>query len=197
MPKRPDTKRRIVDAALALAARQGWASTSLSAIASEADLPLLEVHGHFRSKAAIVEAFLSRIDTEVLAGESQEGEKPRDRLFDTVMRRFDALSPHKDAVRSMARDAVADPLGTLAVAQPFLQSMGWMLEASGVTATGWRGTARIHLLAGIYLSVLRVWLDDDSADAMKTMAALDRRLRAFETWLGLASYAHVAVQQNT
>jgi AcrR family transcriptional regulator len=197
MPKRPDTKRRIVDAALALAARQGWASTSLSAIASEAGLPLLEVHGHFRSKAAIVEAFLSRIDAEVLAGESQEGEKLRDRLFDTIMRRFDALGPHKDAIRSMARDVVADPLGTLAVAQPFLQSMAWMLEASGVTATGWRGTARIHLLAGIYLSVLRVWLDDDSADAMKTMAALDRRLRAFETWLGLASDAHVAVQQTT
>jgi hypothetical protein len=63
--------------------------------------------------------------------------------------------------------------------------MAWMLEASGVSCAGWRGLARTHLLTGIYLSVLRVWLDDDSADAMKTMAALDRRLRGAASWLGV------------
>jgi AcrR family transcriptional regulator len=197
MARKTDARRRIVDSALALAAREGWASTSLSQIAAEAGMALLEVHGHFRSKTAIFEALLMRIDAEVLAGESPDGEKPRDRLFDTLMRRFDALAPHKDAVRNMLRDAPADPVGTLAAAPSLVQSMAWMLEASGVGGAGLGGRARAHLLAGIYLSVLRVWLDDDSADAMKTMAALDRRLRTFETWLGLAPSVHVAVQQNT
>jgi hypothetical protein len=44
-------------------------------------------------------------------------------------------------------------------------------------------------LLGIYLSVLRVWLADDSADMTRTMAALDSRLRHAERWLGLAAPA--------
>jgi ubiquinone biosynthesis protein COQ9 len=61
-----------------------------------------------------------------------------------------------------------------------------MLEASGVSTSGWRGALRVKTLAAVYLSVLRVWLDDGSPDMIKTMAVLDRRLRAAENWLGLA-----------
>ena len=58
-----------------------------------------------------------------------------------------------------------------------LRSMVWMLEGAGVSAAGWRGGLRTQLLAGLYFWVLRDFLDDDSADLAKTMAALDRRLR--------------------
>ena len=57
-----------------------------------------------------------------------------------------------------------------------LCSMAVMLEAAGVSAGGAAGRARAKGLAAIYLSVLRVWLDDDSEDASRTMAALDRHL---------------------
>jgi AcrR family transcriptional regulator len=193
MAKKPDLAPRIVDAALALAARQGWARTSLADIAAEAGLPLLEVYRQFGSKPAIFAAFLGRIDRAVLAGESEPGEKPRDRLFDTLMRRFDALHPHKEAVRAMLRDGPADPLGTLFAAPAFLRSIGWMLEASGIDSSGLRGGLRTHLVAAIYLSVMRTWLGDDTADLMKTMAALDRRLKAAEGVLGLNSF--VAAQK--
>jgi AcrR family transcriptional regulator len=186
MAKKADPERRIVDAALALAARQGWRATSLAAIAAEAKLPVLEVYRHCRSKTAILDAFRRRIDGEVLAGAAEEaGERPRDRLFDTLMRRFEALGPSKESLRALARDAAADPIGAVLHGPGLVRSMAWMLEASGVDSSGWRGTARAHLLAGIYLDVMRVWLKDDSADMIKTMAALDRRLRNTEGWLGL------------
>jgi AcrR family transcriptional regulator len=188
MAKRPDPAPRIVDAALALAARQGWVRTSLADIAAEAGLPLLEVYAQYRSKPAIFAAFLARIDRAVLAGEPEPGEKPRDRLFDTLMRRFDALRPHKDAVRAMLRDGPADPLGALCAAPSFLRSIAWMLEASGIGSSGLRGRFRTNLVAAIYLSVMRTWLTDDTADLMKTMAMLDRRLKAAEGMLGLSSY---------
>jgi AcrR family transcriptional regulator len=194
MAKKPDPAPRIVDAALALAARQGWARTSLADIAGEAGLPLLDVYTHFRSKPAIFAAFLARIDRAVLAGESEPGEKPRDRLFDTLMRRFDALQLHKDAVRAMLRDGPADPLGALCAAPAFLRSIAWMLEASGIGTGGLRGRFRTNLVAAIYLSVMRTWLADDTADLMKTMAALDRRLKAAEGMLGLSSF--VAAQKS-
>lgn len=185
--KKPDPETRIIEAALALAERRGWRETSLADIAAEAEMPLLELYRLYRSKTAILEALHRRIDAEVLAGtEESEDERPRDRLFDVLMRRFDALARHKAAIRAMLRDTPRDPIAALCGAPAFLQSMGWMLEAAGISAAGWRGAARTHLLAGIYLSVLRVWLDDESTDMMKTMAALDRRLRGAASWLGVA-----------
>lgn len=186
--KKADPAGRIVDAALALAARQGWARTSLAQIAEEAGLPLLDVYAHFRSKPAIFAAFLARIDRAVLAGETERGEKPRDRLFEMLMRRFDALRPYKDAVRAMLRAGPNDPVSTLCSAPAFLGSVAWMLEASGIGTGGLRGAFRTNLVAAIYLSVMRTWLDDDTADLMKTMAVLDRRLKSVEGLLGLSSY---------
>src|SRR3954447_20623588 len=102
---------RIVEAALALAARAGsWRRISLAAIAAEAGLPLLDLYAIYRSKAEILEAFQRRIDREVLASvEIDSGERPRDLLFDAIMRRFDALRPYKDTVRAITRDAAGDP----------------------------------------------------------------------------------------
>ena len=187
MPRKTDRQPdRIVDAALALAAVRGWQRISLADIAAEARLTVLQVYAVFRSKAAILEAFHRRIDTAALAGEVDEGDSPRDRLFDLLMRRFDALRPHKPAIEAMAREAWADPVAALCSANALRRSMTWMLECSGVPAAGLSGRIRSNLLLGIYLSALRVWLVDESQDMMKTMAALDRRLRQCERWLGLA-----------
>jgi AcrR family transcriptional regulator len=187
MPRKKTVRpEHIVDAALRLAAARGWHAVSLADIAAEAGLSVLQLYAVFRSKAAILEAFHRRVDEAALGGAAEEGEAPRDRLFDALMRRFDALKPHKPAIAAMARDAWSDPLATLCSAPSLRRSMRWMLECSGVSTTGWPGRLRSNLLLGIYLSVLRVWLVDESVDMMKTMAALDRRLRQSERWLGLA-----------
>ena len=188
MAKKPDPAARIIDAALTLAAREGWRSISLAAIAAEAGISVLQLYSIYRSKAAILEAFHRRIDAAALAGtEASPDERPRDRLFDLVMRRFDALSGRKNAVAAIARDAAADPLAVLCGLPALLNSMAWMLESAGVSASGFIGRARAKLLLAIYLSVLRVWLADDSADMARTMATLDSRLRHAEYWLGLAA----------
>jgi AcrR family transcriptional regulator len=187
MARRPDPTTRVVDAALALAAREGWRSVSLAAIADEAGIGVLQLYSIYRSKTAILDAFHRRIDAAALAGsDAAEDERSRDRLFDVIMRRFDALNGHRDGVAAIARDAASDPLAALRGLPALLNSMSWMLEVVGVSASGWVGRARAKLLLAIYLSVLRVWLDDDSADMTRTMAALDSGLRRAERWLGLA-----------
>jgi hypothetical protein len=142
----------------------------------------------YRSKAEILEAFQRRVDREVLASiEPDPDERPRDLLFDAIMRRFDALRPYKDAVRAITRDAAGNPVAALGSAPAFTASMAWMLETAGVGSAGWRGALRVHALGALYFLVLRVWLEDDSPEMMKTMAALDRRLRQGAIWLGLGS----------
>jgi len=181
---------RILDAALALAEREGWRKASLGAIAQEAGVPLDEFYGEFRSRGAILGALMARTDAAVLAetsgGESEDS--LRDRLFEVLMRRFDALKPQRAALKVIARELGSDPLTALCSAPAFLRSMTWMLEAAGLSSAGIRGRLRVRALGVLYLCVLRTFVTDDTEDLSKTMAALDRRLGQAEPWLGLGGF---------
>ncbi len=182
----PEAANRALDAALHLAALMEWRRVTLRDIAEEAGLGLDELYRIYPSKTAVVAACMKRVDEAVLAGsgEVMADEPVRDRLFDVVMRRFDVLQPHKQAVASMARDAVLDPVTAACASMHLARSMAWMLEAAGVASTGLRGCVRVKGLAAIYLSTMRVWLKDDSEDLGKTLAALDRNLRRAERLAG-------------
>ena len=181
-PQRPGgtPEDRLIEAALALAARQGWRRAGLAEIAAEAGLKLHEAYAIHRSKGAILCAFIRRIDREVLAGAAPDaGESARERLFDTLMRRFEALKPHKEAVRAIARDSIGHPGAVFAVAV-LRRSMVWMLEAAAISTDSCYDRAFVHLILALYLSVLRTFLSDETADLARTMAALDRGLRRGE-----------------
>ena len=140
------------------------------------------VYGTFASKTAILAAFSRRLDAEILAAlDADATEAPvRERLFDVLMKRFDALNPHRQAIANILRDSCADPLAAICGLAPLCQSMAWMLEGAGIGSQGPLGLVRIKGLSMIYLSALAVWLRDDSPDMAKTMAHLDKRLRQAE-----------------
>jgi AcrR family transcriptional regulator len=175
---------RIIDAALALIAAQGWRNLSLAAVAAEADLTILQVYRLFPSRAAILCGMFRRIDEVVLAEppEIEAGEKPRDRVFDLLMRRFDALQPHRSALGALRRDLPRDPLSALALAGALLCSMRLMLEAAGITCHGLGGAIAVKATAAAYLAAAHTWSRDESPDLAPTMAVLDRRLRGIERW---------------
>lgn len=56
-----------------------------------------------------------------------------------------------------------------------------MLAAAGVSPDGLFGYARIQGLKMVLACALKAWIDDDSADLAKTMAALDRALERAES----------------
>lgn len=173
---------RLIDAALRLTVERGWRELTLPEIAAEAEVSLADAYTAFPTKMAILNGFTARIDRQMLAeGAPDTAETVRDRLFDMVMRRFDALGPYKDAVAVIVDDLPADPLSALAGLPAFGKSMAWTLEAAGVSASGLSGALRIQGLAIIYLTTLRTWLQDDTADAARTMATLDRGLRRADT----------------
>jgi AcrR family transcriptional regulator len=175
----------IIAAALKLIAARGWRDVTLRGIASEAAVPFAQLYATFPTKAAIVGAFLADIDRQVLEGVDETpdpDETVRDRLFDTMMRRYDALRPHRDAVAALAEGLARDPLAALALRPALMRSMAVILEASGLTAEGFVGALRQKSLAALHATVLRTWLRDDSADLGKTMVALDSRLKSLEGW---------------
>lgn len=175
----PDTyKDRVIDAALRLAVSRPWSEISLREIAQAAGSNLVELRGSFSSKADIIAAFTRRIDDEVLANipPMEKGQSHRDALFEVLMTRFDALQPHKEAVRSIVTGVGLEP----SLIAPSLASQSWMLQAAGINTDGAKGSMRVAGLATLYASVLRTWLEDNDPGLARTMAVLDRRLRRGE-----------------
>ncbi len=176
----------ILDAALKLIAREGWRSLSLGKIARDADIPLAELYKYVRGKPALLAAFSRRLDLEVLAnaGEVDLHAGPRDRIFDVLMLRFEAMEPYRDVIRVLRKELPRDPVALMTLARAGRRAFAWSMEAAGLPSNGFSGAAQSRLLGYVFLRVLDVWLDDDPADLAQTMAALDRRLRRVERFLG-------------
>ena len=179
---------RIIDATLALIPTEGWRRLSLNAIAAAAELSILQVYRVFHSKQAILRGLYNRIDQIVLADPpaAEPDERVRDRLFDLMMRRFDALQPYKPALDVLLRELPGDPVTAVCAGASLLRSMRWMLETAEIPTNGVRGAIAVKLAAAAYLSARRVWQRDDTQDLARTMAALDARLRRIEGWFGSA-----------
>jgi AcrR family transcriptional regulator len=181
--KQADPAKPVIEAALRLAAERGWADLALADIAAAAKLPLADLYASYPSKTAILAGLGRQVDREVLAGlEAGSEESTRDRLFDLIMKRFDALAPYRDGLSAVARDLGRDPLAALCGLGQLARSMALMLEAAGVASSGLAGTLRTKGLGAIYLATMRDWFRDDSTDKARTMAALDARLRRAESW---------------
>lgn len=186
MVKKADIPKHIVKHALDLAAERRWAGISMRDVASAAGVPLATVQAHYPTKNAVLEAFTRQITAEVLADEDafDADEPPRDRLFDILMRRFDALAPYKPALTAILRDAPREGITTIGMAPAVRTAMAWMLEAAGIPTGGLAGQVRTGALMVVWLATMRVWVRDDSPDLARTMAALDRHLRRADRMTG-------------
>lgn len=183
--RRRETKSedRAIRAALELIAERGWRAFTLDAMAERAGLTAVEARALYPSRDAVLDAFFRQVDDAVAAEGSYAADDPnsaRDRLFDVLMRRFDALNPHRAAMAALARELPLDPRAAVRAACRIVRAIKAALQTAGLAAKGPIGIARIKGLGIIYLYALRVWLDDESPDLSATMAALDRGLRAAE-----------------
>ena len=179
-------RNKAVRAALELAAEGGWKSVTFAAIAERTGLSLADLRREFTCKTDLLKAFQSEVDAEVLAkakpaGASEQG--PRDRVFDMIMTRFEVMAPYKPALRRISDDLCCHPAEAAQMLPSSLASQYWMLAGAGAKLEGPGAGLRVAGLASIYAKVFRVWLDDDSPGLDRTMAALDRRLKAGEDWL--------------
>ena len=167
----------IVVAALKLAADQGWSSLTLAEVANRAGVPVGAVYEAFPDKAALLDGLGRMIDRAMLEdGPAEPDESPRDRLFEVMMRRFDALSQHKDGVRAILDDLRRDPVTVFGHLPSVERSMAWTLDLAGIPSGGLVGALRVRALLLIATLVTRTWLDDATEDMTLTMKDLDRRL---------------------
>jgi AcrR family transcriptional regulator len=186
MALRDEIREDTIRAALALAEHRPWGALTLAEIAEAAGLGLDVFHGT-SGKAAIadaVEPWLDRAMSEEAVGLDPEG-SPRERLFDVIMLRFEAMEPWRGGLISLMnwRERAPDRIAHLLSARR--RSAHWALVSAGLD-----GSASVPLalksanVAWAMARAERAWRKDTDPGHARTMAALDKQLRSAEERMG-------------
>lgn len=181
-----DSRNRIIEALMALLAEKRFEQISLGDVARQAGLGLADLRGEFSSLPAILAAHSKIIDRQVLSADLSDmaEERPREKLFDILMRRLEVLAPHKEAIRSLLHSAARNPGLAIMLNGLALRSLQFMLTAAEIRVSGAKGMLRAQGLALLYGRVLQIWADDEDPGLARTMAALDRELLRGARWSG-------------
>ncbi|MDR3463958.1 MAG: TetR/AcrR family transcriptional regulator [Beijerinckiaceae bacterium] len=168
----------VIEALLELAGERVWDDITITDIAARANLSLADFRDLYPSKGAVLGGFARKIDRVVLEGTSDDllGQPAKERLFDVLMRRLDALAPYKLGIEGIAEWLGRAPLAAASINRLELNSMRFMLEAAGIESEGALGALKIQGLVLIWGRVLRAWFRDDDPGLATTMAVLDREL---------------------
>lgn len=182
----PDFDQALIAAAFQRAAEVGWTRLTIADAARAAGLSLAEARVRFPGKLALLRGFGAMLDQAALAAAPSDG-PARDRLFDLIMSRFDAMKPHRSGLRALLRHLPCDPALAVMLGCATRRSMRWMLQAAGISTAGLRGELRVRGLVAVWLWALRAFERDATDDLAPTMAALDtalQRVHAAAGWLG-------------
>nr|WP_319383438.1 TetR/AcrR family transcriptional regulator [uncultured Roseibium sp.] len=172
------TKQKILQTFLDLLSDHPYEDVSLPLVAEKAKIKLSDMRGAYGSKLDLVAAFAESVDKRVLdeRDEDMHDQPPRDRLFDVLMSRIDALDGHKEAVRALHRAARKDPALALEFNRLEVRSQKWMLIAAGIDVSGLKAGIVAQGLSVAFARVVRVWLGEDDEGMPRTMARLDKEL---------------------
>lgn len=167
-------------AALDLAAETPWVDLTLAAIADKADVPLSDFHG-LSGKDKLASLVDAHFDRAMSAEGVSPDDSPRERLFDVIMLRFEAMEAYRAGLLSLMRYRDRTPSLLLGLAAARKRTADWALVSAGLdngrfAPPGLKAIA----IAFVIASAERAWRRETSGDFALTMAALDRGLREAE-----------------
>lgn len=176
-------KADLVALAFELIAEDGWRQLCMSTLAERAGLPLDQVYAQLPGKGHIIRQFADRMDAATFAtAPDQLGElTAKERLFELLMRRFDALKPYKAAFLEVERRRELD---CVALSNLFCRADRLAERLLDACQSSYRGPQRRlarRLIMAAYGKVFSVWLKDETEDMASTMSELDKRLGQLET----------------
>ena len=158
-------------------AKHGWRDVSVDSAAALSGMSAEALIALAGDKFDAVAAFHDRLSQEAAKGAAVPG-SARDRLFDGLMRAFDVLQEHRDAVLALWNSR--DPGLAIMILGRSRARLRRLAGAAGVQSDGWRGELRLAVLAGIIAKTFATWRADDSADMAATMSELDHLLARAE-----------------
>jgi ubiquinone biosynthesis protein COQ9 len=153
-------------------AAHGWGA-GVAVVAADAGLMPAQLLAAAGDRHDALAAFAARVDAAMRAAVPADG-SVRDRLFDALMARFDALQQHRGAVLALIDSR--DPAVALLVGARLLPSLRRLAAGAGMAPS----PVLLAALLAIHARALNVWRSDTSADMAATMARLDQDLARAE-----------------
>jgi len=161
------------------AAFDGWSDAAMAMAAEELGVPPARARLAFPGgQAQMIDAWFDGIDKAMLdafPAERIAAMKIRDRIRELVLFRFEAMRPHREALRR-ALAILAMPHNALEAARLAWRAADRIWRTAGDTATDFNHYSKRAILIGVYGSTTLVFLDDESDDLAATRAFLDRRV---------------------
>lgn len=185
MPKQPQIREKIVDAAVDLAEQSSWEELRLFDVAARLGIDLNDIRQHFSEKEDVIEAWFDRADAAVLEAAAQPGfsaQPARDRLHRLVMTWLDTLSVRRRVTREMIYGRF-EPGHVHMQARGLLRvsrTVQWIREGASRDGAYLTRALEETVMTSIYLATFFYWMNDDSAGSSSTRDLLDRLLRGAE-----------------
>ena len=172
-----DASDRLIDAALANVAFDGWSDATLKRAAAAVEMPLAEARALFpRGGVDLALAYHRRGDAELarrLADTDLSALRYSDRVARAIWMRLDHAD--KDAVRR-GTALFALPMHAADGARALWETADTIWTALGDTSTDGNWYSKRATLSGVYGATVLFWLGDDSQDHDDTRRFIDRRI---------------------
>lgn len=161
------------------AAFDGWSNEALAMAAGELGVPPERARIAFPGgQVQMIDAWFDAIDKAMLDAFPPERiavMKIRERIRELILFRFEAMRPHREALRR-ALAILAQPQNVAHAARLAWRAADRIWRVAGDTATDFNHYSKRAILVGVYGSTTLVFLDDEQADLAATRAFLNRRI---------------------
>jgi ubiquinone biosynthesis protein COQ9 len=176
----PDEMRgAILDAVMAHVPFDGWSEDSIKKAADDVGVTRAYIKLSFSEGAAdMVDAYLKRIDAEMLAGLKKlpvDDIRIRDRISTAIKLRMEINQKNREVVARTV-SFLAMPHNTPLSVRSLWRTADIMWRWAGDKATDYNHYTKRVVLSGVYSSTLLYWLNDLSEDYEDTWSFLDRRI---------------------
>jgi AcrR family transcriptional regulator len=173
-------ERRVVDAALALAAEVGWEQVRLSTIADRIRMPLAEIGHHFRDVDTIANVWFDSARLTMLALPAAElaGRPADERIALAFIAWLDGLALHRRVAADVLRHKLypSHPHHWVPLIFDLSRFVHDLLDVARVPGSGRPRQAQEIGLTAITLVTLASWLRDESPAQEHSKRGLRRRL---------------------
>lgn len=185
--RKTEQSKLITDAALSLADKGGWGNLTFAAIARKAKVKQVDIEKKFSNIWDILALVLQDLEDETgRTVDGYLGDNWRDNIMEILMTRFDIAARHRGAFSSLAKDLPKQPKLLRRFGRTFYGTMDRMLKKAGLPASPLQ-PLQVAAFGALYISVVDVWIKDDTRDQSKTMAAIDKRVGLFDNAMGYLS----------
>ena len=161
------------------AAFDGWSVAALDMAAAELGVPSERARLAFRDDAvAMIDAWFDSVDIAMAVAFPPDriaALKVRERIRELILFRFEAMRPHREALRR-AMAILAMPQNLPRAARLAWRASDRIWRLAGDRATDFNHYSKRTILVGVYGSASLVFVDDESEDLAPTRAFLDRRI---------------------